>query len=106
MGRAWSSTNLPIDALPKADLHAHLNGSLPLSWLSSEAARQCCCCPKPFSSNTVQWKDLDDFRSAYDARAGIIKATDTSSIPDQVLAIAKDCVAARVYAIELSITPY
>ena len=88
--RAWAGTDEPIGTLPKADLHSHLNGALPQTWIERQAALQGLDPPQPFSSQGVQWTSLDDFRLAYDQRAAIIKAASADSIPDQVVAVAKD----------------
>lgn len=102
--RAWAATDEPIDTLPKADLHAHLNGALPLSWVEDQATQQCACCPTPFSGEIVKWKNLDEFRADYDPRSNLIKKA--GGYADQILAVAQDCAEAHVFSIELSFTPF
>ena len=35
--RAWAASGKGTDALPKADLHMHINGSLPKWWMDDTA---------------------------------------------------------------------
>jgi hypothetical protein len=131
---AWAADpGADLAALPKADMHSHLNGALPARWIDAhkgaleapplrpgagallsgggggdsddqvdEGGNGC------LSGAAVEgcWDDLDHFRQDYDKRGAIVKAAGVESLVGQVLAVAEDCAAANVRAVELSVTPW
>jgi len=104
--RKWAQSSDPIQALPKADMHANLDGMIPLWWLKAQADAQGVKCPVPKEEDEAKWRDLDEFREVYDARTAIIRNAGLDSIPSQILAIAASCEQRHVRVLELSITPW
>ena len=105
--RAWAASSAGPEQLVKADLHMHLNGSIPRWWMEKWAKETATDFPAPRSDDPSQgaYEHLDEFRVDYDARGKVIKAAGQDSIPDQVVAVAADCATHNVKLIELSVTP-
>ena len=107
--RAWAASGKGTDALPKADLHMHINGSVPKWWMDKVSKEKDKEYPAPLPDDPAAggkvYADLDDFRVDYDARGAVIKAAGQDSVPDQIVAIAADCAKHNVRLIEMSVTP-
>jgi adenosine deaminase len=126
---AWAKDQTAdLASLPKADMHSHLNGALPAWWIEQNkgaleaspvhALRGVAACSFGGASaadsgggggadaDSIIWEDLDDFRRDYDKRGAIVKNAGVASLVPQILAVAKDCQAANVRLVELSVTPW
>ena len=105
--RDWAADAArPLGDMPKADMHAHMNGSLPPRWFDAHSPGAAIAPLRPADKAAFQWRDLDHFREDYDTRGKAIKAAGLESLPSQVEAVAEDCARHNVKVIELSVTPW
>jgi len=105
--RKWAQGSEPIQALPKADMHAHLDGMVPHWWLKAQADAQGVRIPEPKDSegDEPKWRDLNAFGEVCALRSAVMERAGIDSTPSQILAVAAQAEQRNVRVLELAITP-